>query len=319
MGACYSPSMRTATTGPRPRIGLGSRPGLAAVAGALCIAFSGILVRLADVSPDTAAVFRCFLALPVLAFLAARERRAFGPRTTRERLLAVAAGVFFALDLALWHRSIEAVGAGLATVLGNLQVVFVALAAWAVLGERPGAMVLAAIPVSLTGIVLISGSLEATAFGRDPMGGVVFGVLTAVAYTGFILILRRGNRDLRRPAGPLLDATATSAVVGAAIGAALGTLDPTPAWPALGWLAALAVTAQVAGWLLISVSLPRLPAAITSMLLTVQPVGAVLLSMAILSESPSVLQLLGVVLVLAGVVAVGRSRRRPSPVPEPAG
>jgi drug/metabolite transporter (DMT)-like permease len=300
---------------------LGARPAVTAVGGAVCIAFSGILVRLADVTPDTAAVFRCLLAVPLLGLLATRERRSFGLRTLRERLLAAAAGVFFALDLAFWHRSIESVGAGLATVLGNLQVVLVALAAWAILGERPGGLILAAIPVALSGIVLISGVLEAGAFGRDPVGGVMFGVLTSLAYTGFILVLRRGNQDLRRPAGPLLDATATSAVVGAGIGWALGTLDPTPGWPAFGWLVALALTSQVVGWLLISVSLPRLPAAVTSMLLTIQPVGAVLLAMLILAESPSALQLLGVVLVLAGVVAVGISRRRtvPEAVPEPAG
>jgi drug/metabolite transporter (DMT)-like permease len=81
----------------------------------------------------------------------------------------------------------------------------------------------------------------------------------------------------------------------------------------------LALTAQVAGWLLISVSLPRLPAAITSVLLTIQPVGAVLLAMALLDEDPSALQLVGVALVLAGVVVVALSRRRPGPVPEPAG
>jgi drug/metabolite transporter (DMT)-like permease len=294
---------------------------VAAVAGALCIAFSGIFVRLADVSPDTAAVFRCLFAVPALALIAAGERRRFGPRTRQERFLAMVAGVFFALDLAFWHRSIEAVGAGLATVLGNLQVVFVAVAAWALLGERPGAMLLAAIPVALSGIVLISGVLEDDAFGSDPVGGVVFGVLTSLAYTGFILVLRRGNQDLRRPAGPLLDATATSAVVGAVIGLALGTLDPTPGWPAIGWLVSLALTAQVAGWLLISVSLPRLPAAVTSVLLTVQPVGAVILAMVILGEAPTSLQLMGVVLVLAGVVAVGLSRRRAAsePVVEPAG
>ncbi|HZB04260.1 MAG TPA: DMT family transporter [Actinomycetota bacterium] len=300
---------------------LGARPGVTALGGALCIAFSGILVRLADVTPDTAAVFRCLLAVPVLGLLASSERRSFGPRTTRDRALAVAAGVFFALDLAFWHRSIQSVGAGLATVLGNLQVVFVALAAWAILGERPGRLILAAIPVALSGIVLISGVLEDAAFGRDPVGGVMFGILTSLAYTGFILVLRRGNQDLRRPAGPLFDATATSAVVGTGIGLSLGTLDPTPGWPAFGWLVALALTSQVVGWLLISVTLPRLPAAVTSMLLTVQPVGAVLLAMLILSESPSALQLLGVVLVLAGVVAVGISRRRtvPTAVPEPAG
>jgi drug/metabolite transporter (DMT)-like permease len=297
--------------------GLTQRPGLAAVAGALCIAFSGILVRLADVSPDTAAVFRCLYAVPVLAVLAFRERRRYGPRTARERWLALAAGVFFALDLAFWHRSIEAVGAGLATVLGNLQIVLVAVVAWALLGERPGSLLLGAIPVILVGIVLISGVLEDHAFGRDPVAGVIFGALTAVAYTAFILILRRGNRDIRRPAGPLLDATATAAAVGSVIGLALGTLDTDPGWPATGWLVVLALTAQVAGWLLISVSLPRLPAAVTSVLLTVQPVGAVFLAVVILGEAPSALQLLGVVLILVGVVAVGFARRQS--VPEPAG
>ena len=47
------------------------------------------------------------------------------------------AGVLFAADLTFWHHSIEAVGAGLATVLGNIQVVLVGLLAWVVLGERP--------------------------------------------------------------------------------------------------------------------------------------------------------------------------------------
>ena len=298
---------------------LSGRPTLAAVAGALCIAFSGILVRLADVSPDTAAVFRCLYALPVLGVLAVRERRRFGPRTPRERTLAIVAGAFFALDLMFWHRSIEAVGAGLATVLGNLQVVLVALVAWMLLGERPGARLVAAIPVAIVGIVLISGVLEEGAFGEDPVLGVVFGGLTALAYTVFLLVLRRGNADLRRPAGPLFDATATATVVASVGGWALGTLDPWPGWPAQGWLIVLALTAQVAGWLLISVSLPRLPAAITSVLLTIQPVGAVLLAMVLLDETPSALQLVGVALVLAGVVAVALGRRRPSPVPEPVG
>jgi drug/metabolite transporter (DMT)-like permease len=198
-------------------------------------------------------------------------------------------------------------------------VVLVALVAWLLLGERPGARLVAAIPVAIVGIVLISGVLEEGAFGRDPVLGVVFGGLTALAYTVFLLVLRRGNADLRRPAGPLFDATATAAVVAAVGGWILGELDPWPGWPAQGWLVVLALTAQVAGWLLISVSLPRLPAAITSVLLTIQPVGAVLLAMALLDEDPSALQLAGVALVLAGVVAVALGRRRPGPVPEPAG
>ena len=45
--------------------------------------------------------------------------------------------MFFAADLILWHHSIADVGAGLATVLANIQVVLVPLVAWAVLAERP--------------------------------------------------------------------------------------------------------------------------------------------------------------------------------------
>jgi len=129
----------------------------------------------------------------------------------------------------------------------------------------------------------------------------MFGVLTTLAYSAFILVLRQVNRDLRRPAGPLLDATAVSAVVSAAAGAALGEVDLVPSWPSHAWLALLALTSQVLGWLLISVSLPRLPAALTSVLLLVQPVGAVVLAVLILGEEPSALQLGGVVVVLAGI------------------
>jgi drug/metabolite transporter (DMT)-like permease len=299
-----------------PGIGLGGRPGVAAALGAFAIAFSGILVRLADVSPSTAAVFRCVYALPPLGFLAWMERRRFGPRPPRQRWLALLAGVFFTADLILWHNSIAYVGAGLATVLGNVQVVLVGVVAWMLLRERLSVRLLVAIPVVLAGIVLISGVLEEGAYGADPALGVLFGVLTAVAYTGFILILRQSNRDIRRPAGALFDATLASAVVSIAAGWLLGELDPFPPAVSQAWLVALALSAQVVGWLLISISLPRLPAAMTSILLTLQPVGAVIFAMLLLAEAPSPLQLVGVGLVLAGVI-VAAWRKRPSGEEQP--
>ena len=84
-------------------------------------------------------------------------------------------------------------------------------------------------------------------------------------------------------------------------GALLGDVDLVPSWPSHAWLVLLALTSQVLGWLLISVSLPRLPAALTSVLLLVQPVGAVALAVLILDEQPSALQLAGVAVVLAGI------------------
>jgi drug/metabolite transporter (DMT)-like permease len=285
---------------------------ICAVLGAVAIAFSSILVRLSHASPSTAAIFRCAYALPILGLLAWREDRKLGPRASRDRRIAVASGVFFAADLILWHHSIGDVGAGLATVLANVQVVLVPLVAWAVLSERPGRQVLAALPIALLGVLLISGVLEHGAYGRNPARGAVFGLGAGVAYVGFLLLLRRGGADLRRPAGPLFDATATAAVICVIAGLIIGDADLAPTWPGAGWLITLALTSQVLGWLLITTSLPRLPAALTSLLLTVQPVGSVALAALIFGESPTVLQMLGVAAVLTALLAAtrpGRARR----------
>jgi drug/metabolite transporter (DMT)-like permease len=249
------------------------------------------------------------------------EDRRYGPRPVKQRALAWIAGILFAVDLVAWHQGIEEVGAGLATVLGNLQVVLVGLLAWAFLRERPPNRSLAAIPVALVGVILISGAFEHGAYGRNPGLGVAYGILTALAYSGFLLVLREGNRDLRRPAGPLFDATWVCAVAIIPIGLVWGNLDWTPGWKAQGYLVLLALSSQALGWLLISITLPRLPAALTSVLLTFQPVLSVLFAWAILNESPSGLQLGGVALVLSGLLIVSagrRQERRPEPgyVPE---
>ena len=280
-----------------------------ALLGAFAIAFSSILVRLSHASPSTAAIFRCAYALPVLGLLAWREDRRFGPRPWRERRIAVASGVFFAADLIMWHHSIADIGAGLATVLANIQVVLVPLVAWAVLSERPGRQILAALPISLIGVVLISGVLEHGAYGHNPTRGTVFGVAAGIAYVGFLLLLRRGGADLRRPAGPLFDATATGTVGCILAGLAIGDANLVPWWPAAGWLVTLALTSQVLGWLLITISLPRLPAALTSLLLTVQPVGSVALAAVILGESPTAVQLSGVALVLVALLVATLSEQ----------
>ena len=108
--------------------------------------------------------------------------------------MAIGAGVFFAADLILWHHSIDDVGAGLATVLANIQVVLVPLVAWAVLSERPSRRVLAALPIALLGVLLISGVLEQHgAYGRAPGRGAAFGLAAGIAYVGFLLLLRRSG------------------------------------------------------------------------------------------------------------------------------
>lgn len=288
-----------------------AKPRASAVVGAAFIAFSGIFFRYSGASPSTATVFRCGLALPFLWLLLRYEDGRVGTRDRHARLLAIAAGVFFAFDLLLWMRAVLEVGAGLATVLANMQVVIVALVGWLLLGERPSNRTLGAIPVVIVGAACISGVLEKGAYGADPGLGVLFGLGAAIAYSAYLLLIRRGTRD-GRVFGPLFDASAASGATALAVGFIVGDLVLAPSWPTTGWLLVVALTSQVAGYGLINVSLPRLPAAVTSLLLLTQPVVTVVAAAILLSEAPSPLQLLGVALILGGLLVatapIGRMR-----------
>ena len=290
---------------------LSDRAVTAGVLGALVIAFSAILVDLADVTPATAAVYRCAYALPVLGAMAWWEHRRFGPRSARERWLAAAAGLLFAVDIMVWHYAIKDVGAGLATVLGNLQVVIVPFLALALLGEKVPRRILAALAPVCGGVLLVSGALEHGAYGVNPARGALLGIATGVAYSAYLLVQRQGSMDLRRPAGALFEMSLVAAVISLAFGLAIGVDDLAPTWPSAGWLITLALTSQVVGWLLITFSLPRLPAALTSMILTIQPIASVGLGAVLLGQEPSALQLCGVAFILGGVISVA-VRRAPA-------
>ncbi|MFI7613902.1 DMT family transporter [Nonomuraea terrae] len=272
---------------------------LIAVAGALIISTSGPLVRLSDVAPATSALFRCAYAVPPIVLLAWLERRRLGPMPRKALVPAWAAGVTFALDLLFWHHAIEYVGAGLATVLGNLQVFIVAFAAWALFKERPSSRLMVGTPVVFAGVVLISGVFDSAAYGSDPTMGVLAGVATSVSYAAFLLLMKSGSG---RGAGPLAHATVVATIVIALLSPVFGGADFVPEWPAHGWLLLLALGPQVVGWSLIAFSLPRQPAALTALLLLVQPLTTVALSALALGERPSPLQLAGCAVVVLGVL-----------------
>jgi drug/metabolite transporter (DMT)-like permease len=286
------------------------RPLLLAALGALCISSSGVLVELAASGAATTAFFRCALALPLLTPIAVIEQRRLGARRHRARLTACLAGLLFAVNLVLWTHAINDVGAGIATVLGNLQVVFVAAAAWALFGDRPSRRFATALPVVFAGVVLVSGLAGKPSFGGHPVEGIVYGVGTSLAYAAFLLILRNAT-DTAHVAGPLVDATATAVVGALVLGALFGGLDLLPPWRSLGWLLVLAVSSQTVGWLFITSSLPRLQPALSSLMLLLQPIAAVGLAALVLSEHPTALQLLGAALICGGVLMVARRASPP--------
>jgi drug/metabolite transporter (DMT)-like permease len=285
--------------------------------GAVIISFSAIMVRLADVSPSTAAFYRAAYALPVLLVLYALTR-GDDTRTSRQRRVSLLAGLFMGGAFTLWNHAIGFVGAGLATVLGNTQVVFIGLYSWWVLRERSAGALLAA-PIVFAGVVLVSGVGRSDAYGEEPLLGTLFGVLNALAYTAFLLMFRHAGRRERRPAGLLLDATLGAALAGLVLGLLTdGRFDLAPSWPGHGWLVLLALGSQVVGWWIILTVLPRLPVLDTSVLLLVQPVLTVVWGRLLFAEILSPLQLGGVVLVVVGVGVLALRSARAAQARRPA-
>jgi drug/metabolite transporter (DMT)-like permease len=310
-----------AGTGPVPPGGhspgqlTGRSPALLAVLGAATISASAILIKLADTGVATAAVYRCLLALPLLLVLAAVEQRRRGRRDRSARAGAVVAGLCLSVDLVLWNHAIAEVGAGVATLLGNLSVVFVTVIAWVVFRERPRLRFLLALPIVMVGVVLVAGVVDSPGSGNGhAVAGIWYGLGTSVAYAAFLLILRHSSGRAPHVAGPLSDAVLGAAAGSLLLGLAFGGLQFRVPWPSFGWLLILAISSQVIGWLLITSSLPRLPAAVSSLLLLLQPAASLLLAAVVLAERPSLLQLAGAVLVCGGVLLASRSRPAGPPV-----
>jgi drug/metabolite transporter (DMT)-like permease len=291
---------------------------LAALIGAVLISFSAIFFALSETSPITGAFFRLAYALPAL-FIIWWLRRHKDRRRRQRRWFAIGAGLALGADVFSWHSSIEYIGAGLATLLANTSVIFVALGAWVILGERPRNATMAAIPVILLGVGLISGLGQGDAFGSNPVGGTILALLAAVFYATFLLAFRHSNDEKAPAAGPLMEATLGGALTTLVIGAFGSGIDFAITWPAHGWLLALALGAQVTAWLMISYALPRLPAVETATIILIQPALTMVWGAIIFDERPSPLQIGGAVIVLAGVAFVAFARGRRVPEPAPAG
>lgn len=296
------------------------RDAVLVVTGALTTGASSTLMHLSGTSGPTVAFFRCIYALPVLAILAAREIRRWGAPGWRAIAVGAVSGVFLALDLILWFSSIRAIGAGLSTVVQDMQILFVAGGAWLIFGSKPSRRLALLLPVLLGGIVLISGVIGSSPRQVALTRGTLLGVASALAYAAFLLALGwQPEQRQKHNSTFLTSVTIAGATVSLLIGVSGAGIDLRPTWPATGWLILLALSTQVFGWLVIATAMFRVTSLQASIALLLQPVSAVLLGWAVLAERPSTLQLLGVAVVVVSTALAVETDRRPPGAPEPAG
>ena len=275
---------------------------LCLLAGGCAIAFAPIFVRLADTGPVASAFWRCALAVPLLWLwaLAKRGQNPFRPEKGSDPFLPlVAAGLFFAADLGVWHFSILYTSVANSTVLANLAPIFVTLAGWLVWRRTVTRTFLFGMAVAILGMFVLVG--PNFALGGRPLLGDALGALTAVFYAGYFLAIKV-TRDAGGSTARLM---AWSTTITAIVLLPIALLAPQPFWPSgvAGWwvLAGLALITQILGQGLIAYAFAHLPASLSSVSLLIQPVMAALFAWLIFGEAIGAAQYLGGAIVLAGI------------------
>jgi len=294
---------------------VGSERGVAVaalLAGAAAIGASALFVKVSETGPVATAFWRVALALPVLwAWSVIGSRGGHVASFVAERRLIIAAGLFFAGDLAVWHWSIVLTSVANATLLANLAPIFVTLAVWLLWGRRPTAMFLAGLAAALAGVtVLLGGDIRA---GGGAVLGDMLGVVTAMFYGAYQLTVTRARS---RAATSVIMAWSGLVTAVALLPLALGSGEQLFPHSAAGWakLVGLALVSQVAGQSLIAYAMAHLPATFSSVGLLAQPVIAAALAWVLLGETLGWIEIAGAIVVLAGIRIVHQAelgRRTP--------
>jgi drug/metabolite transporter (DMT)-like permease len=291
------------------------------LAGAAIIGSNGLMVELAATPPTISAFWRMlFAGSMLLSWVAATG--AWRPLTPRTWCWIAATGAAFAADLWLWHRSILLVGPGLATLLGNAQVFFMALAGVLLFGERLGPRFLAGLLLAFFGLWLMLGTHWST-LPADYRWGVWLGLGTGVCYAAYNLGLRRSQREAhvdRAQAAPVAQvlgiAALTSAVLLGGAGLAEGAAFAIPSLKSLVVLLALAGFGHCLSWVLISRAMSHLRVALVGLLLLLQPIVAFVLDVWLFERVTAPREWLGLAFSLAGIFLAGLKGR--SRLPEQA-
>lgn len=287
------------------------------ILGAVAIGWSPILVRLGGAGPAATGFWRLFLSMPWFLLFLAR------PNAPRDVLPALKSPIlwltaaFFAADLGFWHYGIHLTSVANATVLSNLTPILVTLVSWLLFRERPKGVFLIGMGLAIAGAVGMA-VFKAGVGGKPPnFAGDIISAITAVWYGAYFLTVRQARLKFSTTSVML-----ASALPGAPILLIAAVLLREPLVPATGggWLALIALGAMHAtGQGLIAWSLGRLPAALTAVVVLIQPVVAALLGWILFGEAMTPLQGGAAALALAGVALAQSSNRKPDAAtpPEP--
>jgi drug/metabolite transporter (DMT)-like permease len=279
----------------------------ALVLAVLGMTWSAIFVRWAGVSGPASAFYRVAVAAVVLLPWRA-ARRDLAPPSPRAAWLAVAGGVFFGFDLLLYNTGVMKTSAATAVLLGNNAPVLVGLGTWFFFGRRPEAKFWWGLALALGGCAAIVAADAASRGGGVGVGnatGDMLALAAAVFFAAYLMTTERVRArmdTLTFSSLAILGSVVTSLVVCLVLRVPLSGYAPR-SWASL---VGLGLVSQLAAYFAIVYALGHLPATVMSVGFLAQLPLTALLSVPLLGESVTAIQIGGGLLVLAGIYVVNR-------------
>ena len=265
------------------------------------ISFSPVFVKIAHVGPTMAGVYRTLFAGIILTTVAIYKKEPL-QCDWRKYLFAVLIGFIFAVDLTAWHKSIHYIGPGLAALLCNFQVFILSGFGVLFLKERLTLRFKIAVPLALTGLVLIFG-WDWNHFSPQYKLGFVLGLVTAFTYAGYTISIRHSQTkpDSLSPLINLIIASFSTSFFMTIFSLLQGESFVIPDLPSWASLISLGFLCHAGAWMIFSKYLPKVNASSAGLILLLQPALAFIWDMILFKRPTTIWEIGGAALTLAAI------------------
>ncbi|MEG6616592.1 DMT family transporter [Peptococcaceae bacterium 1198_IL3148] len=274
-------------------------PYLAVVLGVLAAAFSSIFTKLAEAPPLIIAFYRLgftvLLLAPITFISGGQELRRV---SKRDLMLAALSGILLAMHFAVWITSLNYTTVASSTVLVTMQPLFVITGGYFLYREKFSSKGMVGAAMALCGSIIIG--INDFQVGGQALFGDLLAFSGAIFIAGYMLI----GRSLRNHLSlfPYVIMVYSASAVTLLLCSLFFNLPLYP-YPKLTWLwfILLAIVPTIFGHTVFNWALRYVKAAVVSVSILGESVGATILACFIFKEIPTMLQVVGGLIIITGL------------------
>jgi len=284
---------------------------LSILLGAFLISFSPVFVNLVDIEPTVSGFYRMLFGSIVLFIIYLIKNNENPLRKNISKFIVLGA-IFFSLDLWFWHRSVIYVGPGLSTLLANFQILILPFIALVFFNQKTQIIQIFSIALGLLGLFLITGQSWDITENNYKLG-ILFGLLTAVSYAGYIISMKRIDHNSAVNSDPIFNLLFVS-LISAGLLFLFSIIEQVPleikSSSELIWMICYGLFSHVLGWFFILRGLQKISAVTVGIILLTQPILSYVWDVIIFKKIILPIEYFGIVSVLLAMIITIKSENQ---------